>query len=1108
MNRRFAVALRMGFLVMIAGPGPVLVEADEAGVEFFEKEIRPILAERCLKCHGDEKPKGGLRLTSREAVLAGGDTGPSAVAGRPVESPIVEAIRYEGEPRMPPAGKLDDREIAALARWVEIGLPWPEAPAQPAATTSADPAEAVSRDFWSFRPIANPTPPSVRDASWPRGELDRFLLAALEAKGLRPAEEADRGTLIRRASFDLTGLPPSPEEIAAFLADDRPDAYERVVDRLLASPAHGERWARHWLDVVRYADSLDSRGVGSPGDILDAWRYRDWVVNSLNADMPYDRFLKYQVAGDLLPPADESEGSDGFNRQGTIATSMLAIGNWGNGDADKEKVLTDIVDDQIDVVTKAFLGLTVACARCHDHKFDPIPTRDYYGLAGIFASTHILPKVNPKGEGEGILRVALDTPGDTRRRREYADRLAALEAEAKAVEATEYAAFAAAQQPLGARYLLALWEYRNRPADQEAIGLEEFAAARGLLPFVLRQWSEPSNPGRVTSLSRKVEAVRGDPTLKAWNGPEGSASATANLGDQPRQIATFRLPPRSISVHPGPSSGVAISWTSPISGTVRVGGSVGDSDPVGGDGVLWFVDHLTIAGGCELASGNLPNGGGAALARGEGGDNLASVAVRRGDRLQLVIMPKGEYSFDTTTTDLTISSWEDASSWDLTRDVLDDFLAGNPHADRLGHQGVWRFEDLGTTDRPSPSTTAPDSPLETWRAALLANDPARIREAADGLAASIRPDDPNSPFGIRSRDDEEALPSESRDRLAAVRARLEAHRSAPPPPIAYANAAQEGGVPGSSQAGLHDVKVHIRGRYDRLGDPVPRHFPTVLGGEPDAGITEGSGRRELAEWLARPENPLTSRVIVNRLWQGHFGEGIVRTASNFGMLGDRPSHPELLDYLARRLIANGWSLKAVHREIMMSAAYRQSSTPRPETLEADADNRLFGRMNRRRLEAEALRDSLLSASGRLDRLMGGPADRDFNGPRRGLYVMTIRSDRSTFGALFDQADPTASVDHRAVTTVAPQSLFMLNNPFVLDASRGLADRVIREVPEDGPRRLERAYLLLFGRPPIEAERAIAGRYLDREASRGTSAAEALERLAHILFCANEFLYID
>jgi hypothetical protein len=735
---RFGLLLQVSSLAGIVLAVPT-IRADTPAEEFFEKEVRPLLVEHCLKCHGDTKPKGGLRLTSRAAILKGGDTGPAVVSGEPDKSLLIQAVRYNDTPLMPPKRKLTDRQIAVLTRWVKLGLPWP--------TTANNSTVAgehgvfhiteEQRSFWSFQPVKVSALPAVRDANWPRVDLDRFILAASEAKGLRPAKQADKCTLLRRVTFDLTGLPPTPEEMEAFLRDDKPDAFARVVDRLLASPAYGERWGRHWLDLVRYTDSFDARGLGGEMDCADAWRYRDWVVQAFNRDLPHDRFVTDQIAGDLVPT------SEGFNPDGIIATGFLALGNWGGGDADKEKLLTDIADDQVDVVSRTFLGLTMACARCHDHKFDPISTADYYGLAGIFFSTHILPNVGPKTNGPPMLRIPL-------------------------------------------------------------------------------------------------------------------------------------LPP----------------------------------------------------------------------------DEVAACQKKKA-------------------------------------------------------------------------------------------------------------------------------------------------------PIPYANGAQEGGVPGSPHAGVHDVAIHIRGRYDRLGERVPRRFPEILAGRHQQPITSGSGRLQLARWLTRPDHPLTARVMVNRIWQHHFGEGIVRTPSNFGKLGLSPSHAELLDFLAREFVRCGWSIKHMHRLILLSATYQQSSDEEMETVKSDPDNHLFGRMNRRRLEAEALRDAILAVSGRLDRTMSGPAVRDFAMPRRTLYLTTIRSDRSGFGPLFDTADSTAPVDKRTISTVAPQALFLLNNPFVLEQTRALARRVVTAAKE-GSSQLDYAYRLLYGRSPTRQEISIGRDFLRRVGG----GEQAWQEYGEVLLCANEFIYVD
>jgi hypothetical protein len=890
-------------VTLTAGAPP---EADR----FFENRVRPVLAEHCQRCHGPKKQEGGLRLDRRAAVLKGGDSGPAAVPSKPKESRLLAAVHRSGELKMPPDRKLPDAAVADLEKWIADGMAWPD----DRTATAAKPAE-----LWSLKPVRDPpVPPRT---AWTRNPIDAFILARLTEKKLTPAPPADRRTLIRRVTFDLTGLPPTPEEVDAFVGDKSPDAFEKVIDRLLASPAYGERWGRHWLDLVRYCDSFDARD--GDGGIVNAYRYRDWVVRALNADMPYDKFVRKQLAGDMLPlPAGE-------RADGIIATGMLAIGNWGGGDADKEKLLTDIVDDQIDVVTRGIMGLTVACARCHDHKFDPLTTADYYGLAGIFFSTHILPNVGPKTGGPPMLNIPLEEPKDT-------------------------------------------------------------------------------GPVRAV-LAKRTKDAAGKPGLLSWRNAADCPNVIANTTAAELKFSTIKMPARTVALHPGPQTDVAAVWTSPVAGAVTLSGTLTDFDPNCGDGVTWELRHVPASGPPKvLAKGKVANGKSDTFSR-----QTATVAA--GDRVELVVNRNAEYTCDTTGVVFTVAAAE--RSWEFAA----DWLAAPPEA--AAKAGPWSVEELGGK-RPY---TGP---------------------AAHG--------------------------------------------------------AQEGGVPGSPHAGVHDVKVHIRGRYDRIGELVPRGFPEVIRVANPPVIASGSGRRELAEWLTRPDHPLTARVIVNRVWQFHFGEGLVRTPSNFGALGELPAHPELLDHLASRFVREGWSLKRLHRSILLSATYQQSAAADPATRAADPDNRLWGRYPRRRLEAEAIRDSLLAVSGTLDLdARGGKATKDFSAPRRTLYIMTIRSDRTGFGPLFDAADPTAPVDKRTVSTVAPQALFLMNHPFVKERAKGFAARVLAKGGDDAAK-LDHAHRLAFGRPPTDEEKRLGLEFVKTEG--GTPAAWAA--WCHLLFQANEFITIE
>ncbi len=1049
--------------------------------EFFETKVRPVLAEKCFSCHGEAKQKGGLRLDSRESLLKGGDSGAAIVPGDAQKSLLLRAVHYDGELKMPPAGKLSDENIAALTQWIQNGAVWPATAVSVATVAPTAGFTEQQRNFWSFQPVKEPVVPPVKNKRWGQSPIDNFILAELEKRGLQPAPSADKATLIRRATFDLTGLPPTPDEVRVFLEDKSANAYAKVVDRLLASPAYGERWARHWLDVARYADSLDARGSGGDGDIAQAWRYRDWVVNAFNEDLPYDQFITQQIAGDVLAAREAK-----YDPQKVVATTLLAIGNWGNGDADKEKVQTDIADDQVDIVSRGFMGLTVACARCHDHKYDPISTRDYYGMAGIFFSTHILERMAAKGAGEAIQRVALAAPSEIAKRQEHETKLKAAEDKLKSDTQNFYAAYAKEMLPQTARYLMAIYDFRR-----SNLSISEFAAQNNLHAHALRQWMSFIGLGDYKLMAVAQRDVLNSPGVHGFRGAEDTPSLLVNTTDEARKLLTFMLPARSVNIHPGPKDGVAVMWKSPVAGEVKIKGKLADADAACGDGFAWAIDFRQHGAAREIASGDAANGGAQALPE-------TKIAVAKGDSIELLVLPKASHVCDSTTVDFSFESGD--KTWNLARDIVENLHEngkGNPHSDSYGNAAVWSFGDMAGTLR--GKKTAGDSPLVRWQTAIGAARE-EAQRAADEFQKSFAAVDNSSPFWINNRDDETALSEAARQSLQTQNALLEALRKDVPPPLEYANAAQEGGILGTPYEGFHDVKIHKRGSYAKLGDEVPRGFPAVLNYETPPPIAKGSGRLELAQWLANEKHPLTARVLVNRLWQHHFGEGIVRTPSNFGFLGERPTHPQLLDYLASEFTSKGWSIKKIQHEIMLSATYQQSSLAPPKTKALDPDNRLFGHMNRQRLEAEAIRDSLLFVAGRLNLERGGPSVRAFKTPRRTLYITTIRSDRAGYGPLFDAADSTASIDRRTVSTVAPQALFLMNDPFIFEQAQALAKRVAA-VP-DSKARLVELYALLFGRAPSEAEITIGLKF--------TAAPDggAWAQYCQILLCSNEFVYRD
>jgi hypothetical protein len=772
-------------------------------VAFFEKKIRPVLIEHCYKCHAAdaEKVKGGLLLDTREGSLKGGDTGPAVVPGDVAKSLLIKAIRYKDESvQMPPKGKLPDAVVADFERWVKAGAADPRDAAasggrKPPVKSEIDIEKG--RQFWAYQPPKKSSPPAVKDAAWPKSDVDRFLLAGLEAKGLRPVADADERALVRRLYLDLIGLPPTPEQADDFVNDSSPGAIEKVVDRLLASPHFGERWGRHWLDVARFAESTGKTvNVTYP----HAWRYRDYVIAAYNADKPFDLFVKEQLAGDLLPAKDDADKAENV-----IATGFLAVGTKALNERNRLQFDSDVADEQIDTFSQAFLGLTAACARCHDHKFDPIPQRDYYALAGVFKSTETC---------YGTIRFVQS----------------------------------------------------QRPAS--------------LIP--LPKGTAPDSGEKLTAAERKRTE-------------EQIAALQKNLGDDP-------------------------------------------------------VRRLLLNGQVSLLRGRLD-------------------------------------SFD---------------------------AAGNPKAVAMG----------------------------------------------------------------------------ARDRFRA-----------------------------------QDSPVYARGEVDKPGEVVPRGVLQVVGTSPPK-VTRGSGRRELADWVASPGNPLTARVYVNRVWLHLFGRGLVPTPDNFGTSGLPPANQPLLDTLAVSFMDDGWSTKKLIRKLVLSRAYQLSARFDERSHTADPDNALVWRMTPGRLDAETIRDAMLFVSGKLATTppRGSAAARAGDGPavalqprgpfgvkfdsddsHRSVYLPVVRDNLPEALALFDAADPSMVSGERANTTVPAQALFLMNNPFVLKQAEAAADRLKSTGGTDSDK-VRRAYRLFFGRPATDPEVLAAEAFLTKYSATKTRAkAEPWAALCQAMFASAEFL---
>ena len=784
---------------------------------YFERKIRPLLSARCYSCHSKDAKilHGELRVDSSAGLIQGGESGPLLVPGKPEESLLISAIQYQDGLDMPPKGKLPDAEIAELVAWVKRGAPMP-----PVNEQLAQPAKQIdfeaARQFWSFQPVQEHSQPEVQLADWPTQRIDYFILSAMEREGLSPAVPADRDILIRRLTFDLTGLPPTPEEVQAFVANDSPDAYQELVERLLAAPQYGEKWGRMWLDLVRYTDFTAS-WLEQPGE---PYFYRDWVIKAFNDDIPYDEFVHRQLATDLMAET----GPEDLPALGLISLSPTYWKELKLPSEIIKVIVADEWEERIAAVSETFLGLTVACARCHDHKFDPISSEDYYALAGVFASTRSI----------------------------------------------------------------------GRPMIPE----KEYAPARAAI-------------AEVAKLEQEVKKLNAAIAKR-----EKEAKEAAKKAEEAEQ-------------------------ESPDAGTTAATAEAAD-------------EAMT--------------------------DLKQQVAT-------------------------------------LTSRITE--LKATPHF---------------------------DAPL----ASAVSEESVAVERAGKSPQDGTR--------------------------------------------LAYHD-------------GPQDLPLFSRGDPNRPGEVVPRRFLTVLSPEPKP-FTQGSGRLELARAMTSDAAPLAARVIVNRIWHGHFGRGLVNTPSDFGAQGDLPTHPELLDDLAARFMANGWSIKWLHREILLSATWQQSSQPSAEALSIDPANLWLSHMNRRRLDFEPWRDAMLSASGVLDLTLGGRSS-NLDQPgnhRRTLYGSIHRHEMSTTLLMHDFPDPNQHSPKRSQTITALQGLFLLNGPLLAEQAKNLVARLEREFPGQTEEQVDRAYWLLLSRQPTEQERALALGFVGETS--GEDRLSRWQQYAQVLLATNEFLYLD
>ena len=939
--------------------------------EHFESRIRPLLAQQCFACHTNTKA-GGLRLDSREGLLAGGNSGPAVVPGDPEKSILIAAIRHVGPLKMPKnATRLPDEQIDNFVTWVKDGAYWP--PDKFVVKQYTD----TEKKIWSIQPLEHPTAPSVKDTAWPVNDIDRFVLARLEQQGLKPAPTADRRTLLRRVTYDLVGLMPTYEEVRAFENDRSPNAWEKVVDRLLASPHYGEKWARHWMDVVRYGE--DDYNVAQRPERAEkypyAYIYRDWLIRALNDDMSYDMFIRTQLADDLLEPR--------IRDQNIAALGMHGNGSWIFNSSPPSIERADEWHDKVDVTSKAFLGLTVGCARCHDHKYDAIYTRDYYQLASVFASSRYkaYPTV-PKAVVDAYEKEAKILKKKNANLEQFLENASDL-----------YAKMLFGQTE---SYMMAAWKV----GSQKRATVASIAEESKLDPELLERW--------VRFLKKKPDNYS---TLVPWQ----EMVARDGKEEEAKKLA--------------------------------------------------HEFYLKVAELDELHT---------KLER----ENTFTIAQVRG----------------------TTEPEECATCLDeeKERDPFDP-LPNDKKRPLIRYQ-----IDLKALDRE-------DQLL--WRDVFDRDVPGATEEVEEGAR---RP-------GLLKLTDgalERRLTADLKAHVDRARADIEEFKKSMPPHYPFVYGIAEAKEPS-------DLKVFVRGNPYSFGPDAPRAFPSIFTGGTPTLFTKGSGRLDLAEAIIK--QPISARVIANRLWRWHMGRGIVDTPSNFGIAGDRPTNPELLDYLACRFLADGMSWKKFSKEILMSRTYQMSATPIAANAAKDPDNKFFWRANRQRLEAEGVWDELLQASGKLDlALIGGPSSPlNDKMTRRAVYATVSRLYPADFQLTFDLPPATLSAEKRFITNVPQQRLFFLNNGVVHEQAATIADHLKSDSEEV---QVKKAFELIYQRPPSAEEIAAAVAYLKKpplqaaeespkkeetpaKTGEGSVARKVLpdsplRSFVWALLSSNEFLYID
>ena len=1135
-------------------------------IEFFERQVRPLLAQHCYQCHSvnAKRLEAKLLLDSRKGHVDGGDSGPAIVPGDADDSLLIEAVRYESY-EMPPKGKLPNEEIATLVRWINMGAPWPEeaAPTADEVHKEFDLAQRKA-EFWVWQPMTDADAPEVKDTAWPRNDLDRFILARLEAAGLNAARDADRTALLRRLYFDLIGLPPTPEEVAAFMADSHEGAVERVVNKLLKSPHFGERWGRHWLDLVRYAES---RGHEFDNDAPNAFQYRDYVIRALNADVPYDQFVREHIAGDLLPQP-RLHPQKKFN-ESVLGTGFWFLGEWVHSPVDIRKDEADRFDNMLDVMSKTFLGVTVACARCHDHKFDAISTADYYSLSGFLQSSD-------------YRQVRFESMEQNRR---VAEQLARIDDKYQR-QILDLLDSQGVRPPSQTSYLdddAIIVDYANLPQSQYRqdgyiFGPSPRQAGRAYL-------SAESDSVQVAAYGAAVS----DPI---WNGlgsiTEGAVHNKSTIARLPKSGRTLRSPTFELKhgnvrcLVDGTGHIVACVDShrlvaGPLHGQTIVPVKAGQrwvtlnlARYVGHRLHLEFVPAENEQMLVRLVTQGLDAQGQADLdrrlaARDKHYEQYAQAAEsilnsgRHGEIEEHVFadFESGTYDGWTVTGEAfgeipqtleTIAPYQgringrgeffvnshnirpggDVHKGDSLTGTLtsSDFLIDFDRIEFLvgggRHQGKTCVNLIVDGQVVLSATGQADNQmsLQTWNVRPFAGKTAQIQVVDNHTSGwgNIGIDHIVFQKLVAATDAGSVTESRAQNLVRSWQQERE---------LLAARIVRKSHVAPAMMDGTgEDDRILIRGNSSKPGDVEPRHFLTAISGDAPMPIRNGSGRLELADHINGPDNPLTSRVIVNRIWHHLMGRGIVPTVDDFGVLGQRPTHPELLDHLATRFLDDGRSIKRMIRYIVLSRTYQLSSHADPRAIEADPNNLLWHHQPPRRLQGEVIRDALLAFSGRLDETPFGPpvpihltafmdgrgrppqsGPLDGNG-RRSIYIAVRRNFLSPFMLTFDTPVPFSSMGRRNVSNVPAQALILLNDPLVAELSRQWGKRALETVPgtdrEALHERVGWLYLSGFGRPPTEAETAAAVAFLLSQASQRNVSAEDPDLWASLGACPREY----